>query len=742
MKKLLCTILSAISFLCIACIFAGCNLTGKIDGIWGGGASDDQLNIQYKYMPDGAENPNPSYIDDKNGIYQLKPIESTAAYTFIGWYSDDLCNSQITEIDPNLSCYYTGFVRIYAKFEYNSFTVNYYVDNELYNTQTFDFNTRTKLKTPTIPVKEHYSAHWSEEITDYKNYEINAVYDIDRFEIIVQTNVTGFEVAAEKYDYGTTYQTIYDKIAYNDKILDGLYYENTFETKVNTTDLMNKNATVYAKWLEEYHINTRDDWALLSAHPDGYIRLEADLDFTGETIPVVPNFSGVFDGNGHKLSNFINLNNSCTSVYGIFANNSGTIRNLTIDDGVFTAVTSEEVAYKSVGMLCGVNSGHIENIQIDNVAVKILIQHSTRPLGVNVSNYENSNCAAIIAANNSGTVTDCIIKENTNANLGISIYGRTTWNFNDNYIRAWAYFGLAVGTNSGQISNVTAGATLSTSGSVTLEKTDAYSNYHAYVYYPLQMGGIAGNNAESGKIENSLSNAKVNADFYLTARRKYFGILDIGGIAGFSQGQIINCRSGKECVLNAHANAETRMGGIVGTLEGNAVIKTSYSEAAFKIGNANTENEKTYLGGLAGINNAAITYSYAVISDVTINSFDGAKIDGYTNGYFGGMFGFGTDLSSVIHCFGVTDCDLAQLPLAYKSVQGATENGTVVKCFVFATVNAAGLNSTDELQATVCDSQESIIREIQKDNYENMGYTLSTDSYPVLDGIGYKVIGE
>ncbi|MBR3491282.1 MAG: leucine-rich repeat protein, partial [Bacteroidales bacterium] len=63
-------------------------------------------------------------------------------------------------------------------------------------------------------------------------------------------------------------------------------------------------------------------------------RLEADLDYTGKTYTPVGNanygFRGIFDGNGHTISN-VNLNINQDNV-GLFGSLGGTVKNLTFDN--------------------------------------------------------------------------------------------------------------------------------------------------------------------------------------------------------------------------------------------------------------------------------------------------------------------------------------------------------------------------------------------------------------------------
>lgn len=701
------------------------------------------FDVTYAGLVEGISNPNDKkVVYQKDGSYQLTPIPSTAAYTFKGW---KINGEYATKIDPmaiwdptaDISDNDAYSVTVTADLEFYDFKADFYVGDSLYESKIFNFSNFAALTIPNVPVKEHYTGRWSQTVDEFKNYKIQAIYELDSYNVGVQTNISGYTVSEQKYDYGTTYKTIYDKLSYNNKMLLGLYFDSACTERATETDYIEKGGTLYAKWLDRYSLSSVSDWSLLSERPETYFVIANDLDFQGEAIPVISDFNGVLDGQGHKIFNFINLNNNCDSTYGLFAKNSGAIRNIVFDDGIFTATTNNEIKDKNVGFLCGINKGSIENVCVSETTVKIVGVHSTEPMGVWAGNTETYLNAGIIAGNNQGTISYSTVENTVKADMNTTMYSRTAYRYDDNFIRTWASYGLIAGINSGTISSVTSSASVATTATLQEELGDYLSKYYAYTYYPLRMGGITGANNAAGIISNALSNAKVTSKFTLTSKRNYGGIVDIGGISGFNAGQIMQCIASNDCSLDAYANADTRMGGICGTSEGNGVIKSSYSRTKFTIGNANTQTEKTYLGGIVGLNCAAVSYSYAIVDNVGLNAFNGQSYQGYVNGYFGGMFGYGNELSSIVHCFGVVDADLSQSPMAYKSKQGAVVDGTVVKCFVFITANTSGLTATDDNQSTVCDTKENLIEKIQNDGYKNMGYTLNPNDYPTLLSVGH-----
>ena len=108
-------------------------------------------------------------------------------------------------------------------------------------------------------------------------------------------------------------------------------------------------------------ITTAEELMAISADMTGNYYLANDIELTGTFTPIglgeqddVP-FTGVFDGQGHKITGLKYKNDDAGNV-GLFAINEGTICNLTI--------TGNVEAYTCTGIVAGVNSGLIENVHV------------------------------------------------------------------------------------------------------------------------------------------------------------------------------------------------------------------------------------------------------------------------------------------------------------------------------------------------------------------------------------------
>ncbi|WP_147918724.1 metallophosphoesterase [Ruania zhangjianzhongii] len=106
---------------------------------------------------------------------------------------------------------------------------------------------------------------------------------------------------------------------------------------------------------DPYLVQSATDLANLANDPDGVYRLTGDLDLSAVTMSQlggqVP-FTGVLDGAGHTISNYTAPPNEGV---GLFADNAGTIRNLTVHGDVSTET-------RNAGLLADVNHGTIEGV--------------------------------------------------------------------------------------------------------------------------------------------------------------------------------------------------------------------------------------------------------------------------------------------------------------------------------------------------------------------------------------------
>ena len=674
-KKYLLLALIIVFVLAVACLLAGCSFLfgngnggGGDSGNGGGGSSNV---VRYLHFVDEQGQHMFYYqVDDRYNWWDLEMTLTNYVkdHYRIGKYRylDDTRFSTITLIDDLASQTPDSTYQHYAAYTIVltmvpvTHTVDYYADGEVVFHYELTYEQWQNMEIPSVPEKDDYIGEWNKLPTEFEDTKVTAVYKF------------------------------------------------------------------------VYSIRTPDDWSLLSEHNDANFRLANDINFLGGAIPITSEFSGMLDGQGHKVTNFINQNPAAPNVYGLFATNSGTIKNITFSSGVYTVATVAPPNLNTtnrVGLIAGFNKGTLSNVTLDDVAVKITCYDSTEKWGTNLSNISTNSYAGVLCGLNEGAIDYCAVTDSVNAHINSKMYVNRDVHYTAT-IKTFTSFGLIVGANKGTVSHATAEGALNSSAERS-ERHSTYGDHYDYVHYVLRVGGVVGANLAAGVLSDCASNANVNADYIsakvdvdgaIVVHHQFFGIVDIGGIAGINLGQIERCVV-TDAVLHSYSEAETRMGGLVGTNDSGATLRASYSTAQMELGNYSA-TEKTYCGSIVGQNSGAITYCYAIADSMELLVFQNEEV------YFGGLFGLTNDTGTVVNSFAIIDLE----GLYINSVCGLYTNATVTRCYAYLTEKAADFAPCNDV--TVCDTEANLLATINKLGFDAMGFTLSADVYPTLPNVG------
>jgi len=332
---------------------------------------------------------------------------------------------------------------------------------------------------------------------------------------------------------------------------------------INTSFALNGLGTGASPWLIQ-SITDFDQFTANSAYWSGHIRLDTNLDLTGKTYtkaPIAPHisdpdwpfegtaFTGIFEGNGHTISN-LTISNG-TYYLGLFGK---------IDNGSVTNLGLENVgisgAGRYVGSLCGLNDGSIADCYSTGI-----VNGSVCVGGLCGYHWDG----AITNCYSTGTVNgDCY----TGGLCGEKLYGNFTNCYFTGTVNSGGYVGgLCGGNYNGSIANCYS------TGTVT--GTD-------YV------GGLCGEHW-GGSITSCHSSSTVTGD------------TSVGGLCGRSDGSVTDCYS--TGTINGMATGDSSsVGGLCGSNYG--TITSCYSTGSF-VGTGR------YMGGLCGDNNGPITSCYS-----------------------------------------------------------------------------------------------------------------------------------
>ncbi|MHC4693871.1 MAG: GLUG motif-containing protein [Planctomycetota bacterium] len=321
---------------------------------------------------------------------------------------------------------------------------------------------------------------------------------------------------------------------------------------------------------DPYLIYTAEQMNAIGADSNDWgkrFKLMADIDlgaYTGESFNIIgyrrffddeKSFNGVFDGNGHTISNFTY---TCTDTHhiGLFGNVSGEIKNLGLID---PNIDAERGGGVYIGSLVG------------------LLQDATI-----------TNCYV-----DGGSVTGAYL---VGGLVGESYYGINiiTNCYSTSSVIGYRNVGGLVGTNGGTISNSYSTCIVSGDWSVgglvghnSSRGTITNCCSRGSVLGETKVGGLVGNNSSRGTITNCCSRGSVLGETKVGgltggnsgnisnsyAESSVSGTAEVGGLVGINRrykyvGKIINCYS-TGIVLG-----ETQVGGLVGNNEGD--VKASF----------------------------------------------------------------------------------------------------------------------------------------------------------------------
>ncbi|MCM1191844.1 MAG: hypothetical protein NC123_02035 [Butyrivibrio sp.] len=269
----------------------------------------------------------------------------------------------------------------------------------------------------------------------------------------------------------------------------------------------------------ELHISTEEELAAFAKNCeldswslDKYVVLDGDIALSEKFDSVIPGFGGVFEGNGHKISNLrIDTAGSDTGLFR-YIREGAEVRNLSVAGRVQPGGSQSRV-----GILAGVNYGSIRNCSVSgSVAGDEAVGGIA---GVNGKSGEIRQCSstAVVAGNhkvggicgeNSGILNNC-------ANSGsINTYSReVTYDLDD--------INMENLENLGDMSNVA--AHMDTGGIAGCSEGKIYyctnTGTVGYQHMGYNTGGIVGR-LHQGYVQNCTNEGQI------------YGRKDVGGIAG------------------------------------------------------------------------------------------------------------------------------------------------------------------------------------------------------------------
>lgn len=433
----------------------------------------------------------------------------------------------------------------------------------------------------------------------------------------------------------------------DDKLVVGWYlYDMTFNKVLDQAYTASTKITsevhVCAKWVELKTITTADELLAIKDKPDIAYKLGKDIVLNGATWTPVSKFTGILDGDGHSIKNFVVSDEKAAASYAMFVNNTGTIKNLELVD-VMYAVTYNGSGSAMQGLLVAENNGEISNCKITSGVMGVSGTHM---------NTQESYRFGTIAALNRGIVKDCSCEVDIRFSLLKAGYDKAGNGGTGDYeYTANLYVGGLLGVNSGKVSGS------HFAGNFTIDSIETcgyvYSTMFGYLpshtlYGYFYIGGLIG-----GQLGGSATKCYADMNYVHSSSVKYWyqasaglhrdGVVsyeysNVGGLVGInsSKGEISYSFANGDIYNNSYDTST--VGGLVAVNNGNASIISCHSSAKVKTSAQN--NTKNVTGGLVGTNGAGVQDSYA-----------SGEVNGGKNGSAGGLAGENTAQGMISKCY-------------------------------------------------------------------------------------------
>lgn len=280
--------------------------------------------------------------------------------------------------------------------------------------------------------------------------------------------------------------------------------------------LVNNDLTANYVLNADIDLGSDGNWTPIADYLYDYVNLETgDMDMTKA-------FSGVFDGNGHKISNVTYTTDGNRMTIGIFGAVTGTVKNLTAEN---INISGEKSTMAAGGVIGYLLSGSAENIKLTGT-----------------NRISGTNCTGGIVGGSMGNVSGCTVDGTEIVVLGDN-------DFSDGIIQCDVAEcgGLVVGGSfAGRLDNCTA------KGTVTAEGNE-----------PVGLGGIAGCIQCIDSITGNTADAVINAGngHAVGGLCGYAGMGDDGDGVVDAPCRITDC----DITVEINSDGATHVGGLVGT---------------------------------------------------------------------------------------------------------------------------------------------------------------------------------
>ncbi len=424
---------------------------------------------------------------------------------------------------------------------------------------------------------------------------------------------------------------------------------------------------------------------------DLYFRLDADIDLNGEEWLPIAAFGGIFDGNGHTISNFkVSDATEAKQVkvgsieyfvnFGLFGVvHGGTVKNLTVS----AANVTTEGFTESVGAIAGsVYEGKIEGCTVkDSTVTAANSEYGTVRAGAVTGDAETAiiDSCTVTNVTVTGKNAQHVLRTNEEAYIG-GVVGRATWDTSSAELPAEGQIRKCRAIATVKAPMTTSGAGVYAGGiagtATTLRECAFLGTVEAgNIARNIYAGGITGTAKE---LVRCFADAKVSFVPHEQASQLYnTAYLYFGGVSGIAS-RANECSFEGEIDMPNDTSGEVFSGGIIGLLRENGSLKNSASIGTVKAAQKRHSSELLAGGIVASVAEGAAVEG--CISSAEVKTSIGEDV-GWTV-YAGGIAGRLKANATIKSCLFVGSISAYAQKLAQGSVAGFLAGGAdFEKCY-------------------------------------------------------------
>ena len=454
--------------------------------------------------------------------------------------------------------------------------------------------------------------------------------------------VGGEPIATVAVDYGSAFNDRITPVKEN-AVFAG-WYTADMATRYTSSTIIKSSVTVYAKWINATPISTAEELIAIANDPKGSYYLTADINLRGAIWTPIENFSGVLDGKGHTIKNFMLSTSVKKSAFGFVSANSGRIENLVFSDFTYN-VSVRDLGGMSMGVFTGTNTGTVYGCIIESGIIKITYYNP---------DWTGDLVYGGFAGTNNGTVEGCASLEDVEFNFTHN-FSRAAM-FDEWYTNHYS-IGSVVGYNVGTVIDSSSAGKLTYIGSSTGGNERNLEDYSF-------IGGIAGQN-RGGTITRCYSAVIIEASHKTGTQANSYTRL--GGILGYNENALVT-----GCYFTGsiyvHDVEEALVGGLIGYVTGtNATVNNCYAKAKVKSASPGSA------GGFVGKNESPIQNCYCT-----------GDVESTGSASAGGFVGHNNSAGTVSKCYSSGNVNSASTNGGYFA--GKT-SGVLFRCFYLSGTN-------------------------------------------------------